>query len=101
LFEWIGGTLEATKFYQNKKERVKSIEHALRILNNAAEDSAQEIQSMVNKDYKRLKRLINDINPEVKSALQEVKEVATESISQEKEKAIETTRKSNGCYKSS
>lgn len=72
-------------------KKASSINHALSVLNSAAEDSAEEIQRMVNKDYKKLKNLLSNITPEVKGALSEVKEATTHSLYQAKDQAIQAT----------
>ena len=77
-------------------KKVKSINHALEVLNVAAIDSSAEIKDMINKDYKRIKETLAEVKPEVKGALREMREVSKESIGEAKEKLLKTTKETAG-----
>ena len=73
-------------------KQVKSLSHALEVLNDAAKDSSSEIKQMLNQDYRQLKGILSDVSPEMKSALGEIMDVSQESVVRAKNKAVETTR---------
>lgn len=84
--------MEATKLERVNSEKMKSISHALKLLNDAAEESADEIRSMVRSDYRRLKNVLAEVKPEVHSALSEIGGAVSESIGEAKERVVATTR---------
>lgn len=86
--------LQETEEMEPKK--VKSISHALEVLNDAAKDSSSEIKQMINTDYKRLKETLAEIKPEVKGAFREMREASKESVVQAKDKVVETTKEAAG-----
>ena len=63
-----------------KYEKAQSISHALAILNDAAQDSSDEIRKMVNKDFRRIKETFSNLTPEIKGALREVRNASSESL---------------------
>jgi ElaB/YqjD/DUF883 family membrane-anchored ribosome-binding protein len=73
-------------------EKVKSIDHALKTLDEAAKDSTQEIRKMVLRDYARLKSILGDVRPEVGDALHEIGTASYESIQRAKENAVKSTK---------
>lgn len=73
-------------------KQVKSISHALEVLNDAAKDSSSDIKHMINQDYKQLKNILSETSPEVKSALREIVTASQESVTRAKDKVIETTK---------
>lgn len=73
-------------------ERAKSLNHALSLLNDAADDSASEIRRMVNMDYNKLKRVFTEVKPDVKSALGEIKDLTSESLIHAKDNIVDSTK---------
>lgn len=84
--------MEKMKRSDMETERVKSIDHALRTLNEAAKDSSQEIKSLINQDYRKLKAVLSEVKPEVRGALKELGEVSQESILRAKDQVVDTTK---------
>jgi len=77
--------------YPNR-EKIKTISHALRILNDATTDSSEEIRRMASKDFQKLKRVLSDVRPEIRSAFSEVKQASAQSIINMKDKVVSSTR---------
>lgn len=75
-----------------KNEQIKSIDHALETLNEAAQDSSDEIRSMMEKDYKKLKSLFSDTRPQIRSAINELSEASYESAQRAKDQVIEQSK---------
>lgn len=79
--------MEKSRISESNPEKFRSLSHALGVLNEAADDSAQEIRRMVNTDYYKLKSVLSEVKPSIKNAFGEIKEVATDSVIQTKEAA--------------
>lgn len=75
-----------------QKDKINSVNNALKVLNKAAEESADEIRGMVSKDYQHLKSVLADVKPEVRNAFQEMRSATTDSISKAREKVVATSR---------
>jgi ElaB/YqjD/DUF883 family membrane-anchored ribosome-binding protein len=73
-------------------DRNQSLSHALEVLNDAAEDSAQEIRKMVSTDFRKLQSVLSEVKPSVQNALGEMKNVAADSMNQVKERVVATTK---------
>ncbi|MFZ3229612.1 MAG: hypothetical protein WA160_05375 [Pseudobdellovibrio sp.] len=84
--------MEKIRVSESGQDKIKSISHALSVLNDAADDSAQEIRNMVNTDYNKLKRVLNEVKPGVKVAFSEIKDVAADSMTQAKDKVVLTSK---------
>ncbi len=80
--------------YRDPKEtkKIGSINQALEILNNAAMESGDEIRTMIDKDYKKIKETLSDIKPEIRGALNEIRQVSAESLRSAKEKVVDSTK---------
>lgn len=74
------------------EQKVNSIKHALRILNDAAQDSSEEIRSMVSKDYSKLKGIIKEAKPEVREAIREFRRASADSIEHARQKVVTVTK---------
>ncbi|MGK5086546.1 hypothetical protein WDW86_03230 [Bdellovibrionota bacterium FG-2] len=86
---------ELARIDRSDKESVKSIQHALRVLNDAAKDSSDEIKQMVSRDYRHLKETFSDLKPELTSVVRELRDASGESISRVKNRIVETTRETS------
>ena len=84
--------MQTNKAPGTNRERLKSLNHALEVLNDAAEDSSVEIRKMVNTDYRKLKKVLAEVKPEVEEVLSEFKAIATDSLAQTKETLVATTK---------
>jgi ElaB/YqjD/DUF883 family membrane-anchored ribosome-binding protein len=84
--------MEPARISQPNQEKVKSLNHALGVLNDAAEASGDEIRTMVNSDYRKLKRVLGDLKPEVRSAFGEMREAAAESLNNAGQRVVTTTK---------
>lgn len=82
----------ADKLNFNRQEKIKSIDHALHVLNDAAEESAHEIRGMMKKDFRKLKRLFADTGPEASEAFDELREATTESVARAKDRALQASK---------
>lgn len=74
------------------RDNVKSIRHALKVLNDAAKDSSAEIKEMINQDFSRVKEAFADLKPEVRGAVHELREASEESVMRMKDRIIDTSR---------
>ncbi len=72
--------------------KVSSISHALNILNDAAEGSADEIKGMLKSDYQNLRKMFDTIRPEVSEAMFEMKRASAESVEHAKEKLLASAK---------
>lgn len=84
--------MEKARVSEPNQDKVKSLSHALEVLNGAADDSAEEIRRMINTDYNKLKNVLSEVKPNVRSAFGEVKEVTAETVSQAKDKVVTATK---------
>lgn len=84
--------MERTKTGDSDQERFKSLSRALTVLNEAADDSALEIRSMVNADYGKLRRVFTDTRSDVRKSFGEMKEMAGDSIHNARDKVLTKTR---------
>ncbi|MBX7232113.1 MAG: hypothetical protein K1X29_08510 [Bdellovibrionales bacterium] len=84
--------MEKAKGSEFESDKAKSLSHALSILNEAADDSAQEIRRMVNSDYEKLRDLFDGTKPKIKRAFGEIKGFADESIHLAKDKVVTTAK---------
>lgn len=75
-----------------RKERSKSISHALDVLNEAAKDSSDEVKEMITTDVRRIKAAFEDLKPEVKGAIRELRDASATTIDQAKEKVLESAQ---------
>lgn len=75
-----------------KKHDIKSIDQALKVLDNAAKESTKEIRSMVDQDYSQLKQIFGEDKANVKSAFGEMKTATAESLYNAKEQVVATTQ---------
>jgi len=75
-----------------KKTKVKSVNHALRLLNKAAGDSSDEIKTMLSKDFSVLKNLLAEAKPTMKKSFNEIAEVTSESVSHMRDQVVDTTK---------
>ena len=73
---------------QGGNGKIHTISQALELLNSVAEDRSTEIRGMLTNDYQDLKRVLSDAKPEVKSALNGVKQAAVESAVSARDKAV-------------
>jgi len=71
-------------------KQMKSIRHAIEVLNDAARESSSEIKKMINQDYKQLKGTLVEAGPEVRDAFREMREASRESMVHAKDKVVET-----------
>lgn len=69
--------MEHARHRASRKESLRSINEALEVLNDAAEESADEIRKMVSSDYRKLKNALNSIQPEVRTAISDAKDHIT------------------------
>ncbi|MCB0355559.1 MAG: DUF883 domain-containing protein [Bdellovibrionales bacterium] len=90
--------MEKVKPTINDTDEIKSIEHALQTLNDAAKDSSREIKSMVDRDYRKLKSVLADVKPEVKHAFRELGDASQQQLSEVKETVDESVRKHPWLY---
>lgn len=90
--------MEKSKLRVGSHEDVKSIEHALHILNEAAKESSQEIKSMVNTDYNKLKNIFSDFKPEVRHAFKELGEASQEQLKEAHENVKESVHQHPWIY---
>ena len=77
----------------HRSERVKSIGHALELLNEAADDSVDEIKQMVSKDLEQGKEMFQGVTSEVSSVLQEVWSTSIDGIAFAQEKVVDGTKR--------
>ena len=82
--------LEPNKINVTNKEKVKSINHALKTLNEAANESAEEIRGMLRKDYSRLTEVFSDVKPQVESSFREMRDEVVTTAKQTVDKVDET-----------
>lgn len=75
----------------NPDHKIKTLTQALEVLNNAAEDSSEEIGKMLKTDYKKLKNVMAGITSEAKGAFGNFKASTEESISDIKKKVVDKT----------
>lgn len=71
-----------------RKSEMNDVEEALEVINRAALRSREEIRDMIQADYKQLQKTLQEINPEVKTALGTINTAA-------KQKLIKTTEDAN------
>ena len=83
---------ESHREHEYRGEKVKSISHALEVLNDAAKDSSSDIRNMLNRDYHRLRETLLDLKPELKSAFREMQEASSDSINRAKDQITESTK---------
>ncbi len=77
---------------RGEPEHIKSIQHALSVLNDAAKDSSQEIKSMVSRDFKQLRETFSDLKPEIKGVVREIREASSESVTRVKDRIVDSSR---------
>ena len=73
---------------------VKSISHALKVLNEAAGNSTEALKDMMKKDYKKLQEVLSEVKPELKSAALEMRDTAVQSTKQSIKKVDDTAHES-------
>ena len=78
----------ATKLKSTEEVEIDSLDKALSVLNEAAENSAEEIQEMINKDYQSLQSVFPKEQTKVKENFSNIKESAVSSLAQAKERAV-------------
>ncbi len=69
----------------NRPERpdeIASLKRALEIINDAAKDSSQELQSMVKGDYRYIKSYFAEAGPQVKEKLMDFKDQSVRKVSE-------------------
>jgi ElaB/YqjD/DUF883 family membrane-anchored ribosome-binding protein len=77
---------------QQGNGKVRSISEALDLLNAAADNSAEEIRGMISHDYRKLKGILDDIKPDVKTAYSGLRQAATDSLYATKDRAAEMSK---------
>ncbi len=84
---------KAERTHSNGHDRNhQSISHALRVLNSAATDSADELKKMMRQNGHRLKDMLAETKPTVTGVIAEIKDVAATTIS-DAGKTVATTAK--------
>ncbi len=68
----------------SSQEKTASINQALKVLNEAAETSSDEIRTMVEKDFLKFKHLLAEIKPSMSEALSGLQQTTNESFGQAK-----------------
>jgi ElaB/YqjD/DUF883 family membrane-anchored ribosome-binding protein len=87
-----GGKMEAQKVHKINEDKIISIRHALQALNEAGENSADEIRDMIKKDFHFLKKILGETKPELKKAFTEIKSATSESLGAAKDKVTTVTK---------
>jgi|GEM_PF-1195907 len=81
--------------------KVKSIAEALSFLDEAARDSAHDLQELLKNDFQRLRKAFTTIKDEAKGTTQELRSVSTESLDRLKERITDTTQQASKSVESS
>lgn len=84
--------MEPLKIKHAEQVSVRSINEALKLLNEAADNSAEEIREMVSRDYQGLRQIFAEGRHEVGGTLRELKSAAVESVTQVKDRAVAATK---------
>ncbi len=71
-----------------KVDNYKSISQALTVLNEAAKDSGDEIQRMINKDFALVKNIFGAIKPGIKENLMNARDSAVHSVHEIQDEAL-------------
>jgi ElaB/YqjD/DUF883 family membrane-anchored ribosome-binding protein len=75
---------------QKGNQKIKSIDEALKTLNESANESSDKILSMIESDYKDLKNILSETKPKAKRALHDLKSGSMETLQKASEEAKET-----------
>lgn len=76
-----------------ERPEISSINQALRVLDDAADTSAEEIKEMLNRDYRGLQRIFSPRQHEAGAALQSLREATAESFADMRGRASRATRR--------
>ncbi|HAZ13598.1 MAG: hypothetical protein A2X86_13785 [Bdellovibrionales bacterium GWA2_49_15] len=75
------------------EQKAESINQALQVLNEAAESRGNEIRAMIEHDFLKFKNLLGDDKTKFTELMSGIEESTPISLTQTKEKLLETTRK--------
>lgn len=74
-------------------EKSEKIDSALLALNETAKKSSQQIKSIIEEDYEKIRKLIAETSPEAKKALEKMKTDSIESVKQTADSINENVHK--------
>ncbi|MBI2522716.1 MAG: hypothetical protein HYV97_20005 [Bdellovibrio sp.] len=67
--------------------KTETLNHALKILNEASETSADEIRSMIEHDFLKFKQLLSSDRPRMSDVLTDIQQATAKSLKETKETA--------------
>lgn len=88
--------MEPAKISQASQERVNSINNALKILNDAAAESADDIRALANRDYQNLKQILTEApTAESQTSFLGLENVSRPNFERIRERVVETTKEAS------
>lgn len=90
--------MEKVRLKMNNSEEVNTIQNALQTLNDAAKVSSQEIKTMMERDYKKLRSILSDVKPEVRHVFKDLSEDSQQKIHQAKDSVGQSAHQNPWIY---
>ncbi|MEK6626356.1 MAG: hypothetical protein AABY86_15410 [Bdellovibrionota bacterium] len=72
--------------------KTESLNHALKILNEASDTRADEIRAMIEHDFLKFKHLLRTETPKMSDLITGIQQSTAESLNQTKEKVVAATK---------
>jgi len=86
-----GGFMEPNISPESRKsERVKTVRHAFNTLNDALQDSSDDLEGILSKDYRHIKGTLKGLGPDISRALHEIRDASKETLVHAKDEVIHT-----------